>query len=229
MCTISTDVIYLTWRKDIKKERHIIGKLCRNNGRYSFSYIQENIKYLNENGVFLPYPAFPELNEVYAENVLEIFGRRLLNPQRRDYEDFLTYWGANNYKNDTFALLGLTGAKLLTDNFEFIAPHTEIPASFNTDVSWLNTNSEYVVNEIRRLSNNEVEQKIKLVLDTNNEFDKKAVKVMFENEKLGFLKSIHCENVHDAIVSGKTVKTRIANIIKNGTIKEVLLRINIDN
>lgn len=229
MCTISTDVIYLTWRKDLKKERHIIGKLSRNNGRYSFSYIKENIKNLQASNSFHPYPAFQETDEFYTENVLEIFGGRLLNPQRRDYEDFLTYWGANNYKNDTFALLGLTGAKLLTDNFEFIAPHTEVPASFNTDVSWLNTDNEYVVNEIRRLSNKEIEQKIKLILDTNNEFDKKAVKVMFENEKLGFLKSIHCENVHDAIISGRTVNTRIANIIKNGTIKEVLLRINIEN
>ena len=164
----------------------------------------------------------------YENNVLEFFKRRLLNPQRRDYDDFLNYWGAINYKDDVFSLLGLTGAKLLTDNFEFIAPHNESPARFNTDVSWLNTSSEYVVNYIKSLTNEEVEKRITLMREPNNEYDKKAVKVLFENEKLGYIKSIHCDNVFDALTENRDVQVKVANIIKNGTIKEVLLRINID-
>ena len=116
----------------------------------------------------------------------------------------------------------------MTDKFEFIAPHNEIPAKFNTDVSWLNTKSENLVNAIRSLSNSEVEPFISLDLDENNLFDTKAVRVLFKNETLGYLKSIHCANVHDAIINNKDVKVKIANIIKNGTIKEVLLRIEIN-
>ena len=228
MCTINTNVIYLTWRKDINKVRHIIGELKYINGKYTFAYIKENVNKAKEDDNFINYPAFIEIDEIYTENVLEIFNRRLLNPQRRDYDSFLNYWGAINYKNDIFALLGLTGAKLLTDNFEFIAPHTEIPANFKTDISWLNTESEFVVNSIRQLPIKEVEQKIRLELDKKNKFDKKAVKVLFENETLGYIKSIHCENIHNAIISNKKVNVSVSNIIKNGTIKEVLLNIKIN-
>lgn len=227
MCTFSTDKIYLTWRKDIDKCRHIIGVLNRLGNDYSFYYSENEVKYAaNEDG-FSYYPAFNEIDTVYTENVIDVFKRRLLNPQRRDYDDFLNYWGAVEYKDDVFALLGLTGAKLLTDNFEFIAPHTEVPAKFNTDISWLNTKSDFIVNSIRSLSNEEVEKRISLQPESENEFDNKAVMVLFEGEKLGYIKSIHCENVFDAINNNKIVKTKIANIIKNGTIKEILLRIEI--
>lgn len=227
MCTLDTDKIYLTWRKDVDRPRHIIGILQRDNKEYSFMYSEKNVAIAAQEDAFTYYPAFNEVDKVYTDNVLEVFKRRLLNPQRRDYDDFLNYWGAIGYKDDTFALLGLTGAKLLTDNFEFIAPHYEYPARFNTDVSWLNTKSQYVVDSIRKLSNIEVEEKISLEPEPDNSYDQKAVKVLFEKETLGYLKSIHCENVFDAISKGKPVKQQVANIIKNGTIKEILLRINI--
>lgn len=228
MCTLNTNKIYLTWRKDIDKRRHIIGILNKDNDNYSFMYSEENVAVAIKEDDFTYYPAFNEINKVYDENVLEVFKRRLLNPQRRDYDDFLNYWGAVNYKEDIFSLLGLTGAKLLTDNFEFIAPHSEVPAKFNTDVSWLNTKSDFIVNSIRNFSNEEIEKKLSLELEPDNEFDNKAVKVLYEDEKLGYIKSIHCENVFDAINAGKNIGVSVANIIKNGTVKEVLLRISIE-
>ncbi len=227
MCTINTNKIYLTWRKDVYKNRHIIGVLEKEENEYIFKYIEKNLKKANQEDEFTNYPAFDDVRKTYSDNVLEVFKRRLLNPQRRDYEDFLNYWGAINYKEDVFSLLGLTGAKLLTDNFEFIAPHEEIPAVFNTDVSWLNTKSQSLVDEIRLLSDEEVEKFISLELEPDNIYCKKSVKVMFKNELLGYIKSIHCDNVFDAISNNHTVNTKVANIIKNGTIKEVLLRIEI--
>lgn len=229
MSTFNTDKIYLTWRKDIDKRRHIIGILNRlDNNNYSFMYSEKNVAEANQQDGFTYYPAFNDTTKVYDNNVLDVFKRRLLNPQRRDYDDFLNYWGAGQYREDPFALLGLTGAKLLTDNFEFIAPHAELPAKFNTDVSWLNINSDYIVNSIRKLNNNEVEERISLELEPENPYDSKAVKVLFENERLGYIKSIHCENIYNAISANKDINVKIANIIKNGTIKEVLLRIKIN-
>lgn len=226
MCTINSDVIYLTWRKDVDKVRRIIGVLKKNNGNYTFEYIRENVEKAIKEDQFSFYQPFSEFKK-YENNVLEYFKRRLLNPQRRDYDDFLNYWGAINYKDDIFSLLGLTGAKLLTDNFEFIAPHKELPASFYTDLSWLNTNSKYVVESIKALSNIEVEKCLTLITEPNNKYDKKAVKVLFDNEKLGYIKSIHCDNIYDALTQNKDVRVQVANIIKNGTIKEILLKIDI--
>lgn len=228
MCTIDTDRIYLTWRKDIDKRRHVIGVLERNGDAYTFEYIKENVEIAKKEDNFLYYEPFNNIEHKYSDNVLEFFKRRLLNPQRRDYEDFLNYWGAISYKNDTFSLLGLTGAKLLTDKFEFIAPHNELPAKFNTDISWLNTKSVGLVNQIKTLTFQEIEENISLVQEPDNSYDPKAVKVLFKGESLGYIKSIHCENIFDALNNNRKIKINIANIIKNGTIKEILLRVNID-
>lgn len=227
MCTIDTNKIFLTWRKDVNKSRYIIGILSRQDDSYSFEYIVDNVKIAQKKENFSFYQPFQDINKIYNENVLDFFKRRLLNPQRRDYEDFLNYWGALEYKDDVFSLLGLTGAKLLTDNFEFIAPHKEIPAKFNTEISWLNTKSQTLVDTIRAMTKEEVEKKLSLKPEPDNSFDNKAVQVLFDNEKLGYIKSIHCENVFDAILSNKQIDLKVANIIKNGTIKEVLLKISI--
>lgn len=226
MCTFDTDRIYLTWKKGVDEKRHIIGMLKKENDNYSFLYLQENLDTAKKDG-FLNYPAFDDVNKKYTENVLEVFSRRLINPTRPDYDKFLSYWCAMEYKGNIFALLGLTGAKLLTDNFEFIAPHAEVPAVFYTNMSWLSKSTDVVREEVRASDLYEVNKHLSLQIDENNDYDTNAVEILYKQQKLGYLKSIHCENVAAALRAGKSVSVGVKNIIRNGTIKEILLRINI--
>lgn len=228
MCTFDTDTIYLTWKKGVDLKRHIIGMLKKENDNYSFSYLQENLEVAKKDG-FLNYPAFDKLDQVYSENVLEVFNRRLINPTRPDYDKFLSYWSAMEYKGNVFALLGLTGAKLLTDNFEFIAPHNESPAVFYTNISWLSAATNEVREEVRTtIDLNEINPHLLLKLDEENPHDKNAVAILYKQKTLGYLKSIHCDNVAEALRAGKNASVGVKNIIRNGSIKEILLRINID-
>ncbi len=227
MCTFKTDKIYLTWKKNFDSSRRIIAILEKDDDSYKFYYLKENLDMAIKEG-FQYYPAFQDLNEIYTNNVLDIFQRRLLNPARRDYEDFLSYWEANDYKNDIFALLGLTGAKLLTDNFEFIAPHEEIPARFLTNVSRINIADKSVIDEAKTLTNKELQERLSLIQDKNNPHDYKAIKVLFDSKFLGFIKSIHCKNIYDAFEAKCDLSLEVKNVIKNGTIKEILLKICIN-
>lgn len=229
MCTFNTDKIYLTWKKGVDAKRHIVGVLKKDGDKYSYSYLQENIKTAEQDG-FLNYPAFDNLNQTYNEDVLKVFSRRLINPTRPDYDKFLTYWCANEYKGNIFALLGLTGAKLLTDNFEFIAPHPETPAVFYTNISWLSKATEKTKEEVRTTRDfDEISKHLTLKLDFENDYDPtNAVEVLYKQQRLGYLKSIHCENVANALRTDKTASVGVKNIIRNGTIKEILLKINID-
>lgn len=227
MCTFNTNKIYLTWKKTFESSRRIVAILEKKENSYKFYYIKENIELAKKEG-FQYYPAFQDLDKIYTENVLENFQRRLLNPARRDYKDFLSYWEANDYEDNIFALLGLTGAKLLTDNFEFIAPHDEMPARFLTNVSRINLSDKNVVDEAKTLSNNELQKRLSLVQDKTNSYDNKAIKVLFDKNTLGFIKSIHCHNIYNALEQQKQVSFEVKNVIKNGTIKEILLKININ-
>ena len=229
MCTFDTHKIYLTWRRSAENQRYFVGVLSKDaDNNYSFQYLDEdNLKEAKNDG-FTNYPAFNKLDEVYTKDVLEVFSRRLVPSSRLDYNKFLDYWCAGEYKGNNFAILGLTGAKLMTDNFEFIAPHGEIPAVFYTEVSWISKADPKLVNFIKNSSFEDVENKLTLKSESDNKYDKNAVKVLCDNYELGYIKSIHCDNVSNAIKNNRDIKLKVKNIIKNGSLKEVLLRVEIN-
>jgi len=50
-----------------------------------FSYIKEYIKAAMQDG-FSPYTEFPDIAKVYSDNVLDIFGQRLMKSERADIQ-----------------------------------------------------------------------------------------------------------------------------------------------
>lgn len=225
MCTFKTNEIYLTWRKATGNRRFVVGKLVKDGDNYSFRYSSpEELEKARSVG-FDYYPAFPDLTKIYDNDVLNTFARRLINPARSDYDKFLRYWGAENYKNNNFAILGLTGAKLQTDTFEFIVPHDEIPANFYTDVAGLHHCDENLLNEIKASENY---GNISLKPEPENQYDPNAVKVFYKEAELGYIKIIHSACVAKAYNENKEITAKIRNIIKNGSIKEILLDVKIE-
>lgn len=226
MCTFDTDKIYLSWRQSRGKRRFIVGELFKENDNYFFKYCSEEILEKAKAQGFSNYPAFPDLERIYDKDVLNTFTRRLVNPARSDYDKFLKYWCAENYKDNLFAVLGLTGAKLQTDNFEFIAPHYEVPAMFYTELAGLHYSDENLLTEIKAETNY---KEIILKAEPENQYDRNAVKVLYNGQDLGYIKVIHSECVFKAL--GKNLKSnaKIQKIIKNGSIKELLLEIKISD
>lgn len=227
MCTFDTDKIYLSWRQSQGKGRHIVGELYKEYDKYFFKYLPEKLEKAKEQG-FDSYPAFPDTNRVYENDVLNTFTRRLVNPARSDYDKFLKYWCAENYKGNLFAILGLTGARLQTDNFEFIAPHYEIPATFRTELAGLHHTDENLLNEIKAEENYQ-NLTLELKAETENQYDLNAVKVLYKGQDLGYIKIIHSSCVFKALEENLNVEAKIQNIIKNGFIKEILLEVRILN
>lgn len=227
MCTFDTDKIYLSWRQSQGKRRFIVGELFKENGNYFFKYCIEKLEKAKAEG-FDNYPAFPDTNKTYDKDVLPTFTRRLINPARSDYDKFLKYWCAENHKDNLFAVLGLTGAKLQTDNFEFIAPHYEIPATFRTEVAGLHHTYEEILNELKSIQNYE-DINLELEAEPKNEHDSNAVKVLYNGNKLGYIKVIHSECVFKALQNNLKAGAKIEKIIKNGFIKEILIEVEILN
>ncbi|MFH0702764.1 MAG: HIRAN domain-containing protein [bacterium] len=231
MCTFETDEIYLTWRKGTGFLRHVVGILYKDkdiNNNYVFKYSdKEKLKKAQDDG-FTYYPAFENIEKIYTNEVREIFSRRLVNPNRKDYDKFLNYWCAEEYKGNNFAILGLTGAKLQTDNFEFIAPHYEIPAIFYTEVTWLQIGNPDIQEKFKNENLSENSNEIILQAEPDNGVDPKAVKVLYEGEKLGYIKSIHCDCIASALNNNCDIKVEVKDKIKNGQLKNVLLKIEIN-
>lgn len=120
MKAIST--IYLVWRKGKGSRRKVVGRIKKNaTDGVRFEYLLKGVEEAQKEG-FTPYIDFPDTDKVYKENVLDIFGQRLLKSERSDIQKYHDFWAIDpKFKEDKFYLLAYTQGMLSTDNFEFLA------------------------------------------------------------------------------------------------------------
>ena len=112
------DLVYLVWTDVDEEKKYKVAELYKENGKYYFKYILENVKKAQEKGFELLI-AFPQINATYENpELFAVFSSRLPEPTRPDIKKILdTYWMT---KYDEFELLKRSGAKLPTDNYEFV-------------------------------------------------------------------------------------------------------------
>ena len=83
-----------------------------------FKYILENVKEAQKDGFEL-LVAFPQINATYENpHLFAVFGARLPDKRRPEIDKILEEYGMTEY--DEFELLKRSGAKLPTDNYEFV-------------------------------------------------------------------------------------------------------------
>ena len=220
--------IYLVWQEAEHGNRYLIGELIQMpDEKYLFRYLQGNDLTEAQKRGFSCYPSFPDLNREYRENIIESFSMRLPSRSREDFKGFLKYWEIENPNISDFDLLSITGAKLPTDHFEFIDPHTEKrPAQFLTELAGF---SYYIqsgedVEELKRLQEGHL---VQLVRDPANPKDNYAVKVLYNNKQVGYIKRGHARTIAEALAKGKSVSSQIKHVDANGIVNSVLLRVKI--
>lgn len=112
------DLVYLVWTDVDEEKKYKVAELYKENGKYYFKYILENVKKAQEKGFELLI-AFPQINATYENpELFAVFSSRLPEPTRPDIKKILDTYGMTKY--DEFELLKRSGAKLPTDNYEFV-------------------------------------------------------------------------------------------------------------
>ena len=112
------DVVYLVWKDVNTGEKYKVAMLYKENKKYYFKYILENVKQAQEKGFELLI-AFPQINATYENpQLFAVFSSRLSEPTRPEIKEILETYGMTEY--DAFELLKRSGAKLPTDNYEFV-------------------------------------------------------------------------------------------------------------
>ena len=109
------------------RSRYIVGELNRRGDEISLTYLPDTTDFRKaQDKGFESYPAFQAINKIH-HNVLDAFMRRL-PPRTRG--DFSQYMEGLRLKPDAqlseFALLGYSGAKLLSDGFSIIHPFNDV-------------------------------------------------------------------------------------------------------
>lgn len=211
--------IYLVWRKGRGERRIPVGVIHKSVTKgIQFNYLVEGVEKAKEFG-FVSYEGFPDTSKVYTENVIEIFGQRLMRSERNDIKDFYDFWQIDlTHKNNDFYMLAYTQGILPTDNFEFLADFNPVEnVSFISEISGLSKN---------KLSPESVAKGDVLHYETDreNKFDPKnsAVKVFKGKLFLGYIKIIHNGIFYK---SKKSLKITVHHIEKNGSLNRVFLKI----
>ena len=112
------DLVYLVWTDVKTGNKYKVAELYKENNKYYFKYILENVKKAQKNGFELLI-AFPQINATYENpELFAVFSARLPEPTRPDIKEILETYDMTKY--DEFELLKRSGAKLPTDNYEFV-------------------------------------------------------------------------------------------------------------
>lgn len=210
--------IQLIWRPGKGSRRIPIGKIRKNVSEgVRFQYNKKGIEEAMKLG-FKHYEGFPDTNseKIYAENVIDIFGQRLIRSERADLKEFYDFWNIDfKRRNSKFYMLAFTQGLLPTDNFEFLADFNPV-------------NSLSFVTEITNLSEAQISSDTLSVgdilsyeLEPNNPYDKKAVKIFKGDIYLGHIKLIHSRVFHK---TQKQFELIVQGIEKNGVLKRVFVK-----
>ncbi|MEE9408916.1 MAG: hypothetical protein V3V28_12670 [Polaribacter sp.] len=209
--------IYLTWRKGKGERRIPIGIIKRNKTLGTrFHYLEKGIEDAKRFG-FSIYEGFPDTTTTYSKNVIEIFGQRIMRSERNDIKDFYDFWLIDKkHLNDVYYMLAHTQGILPTDNYEFLAEFNSSKGlKFITEISGL---SKYKISSDVLKKGDILSYKE----DSNNSFDKYAVKVFKDGLCLGYIKIIHNRIFHR---SNKEFKVSVQHIEKNGILNRVFLKV----
>lgn len=210
--------IYLTWRKGRGSVRIPVG-IIRNNATQGvrFQYIPEEVKKAAELG-FVSYEGFPDIDKTYTENVIEIFGQRLIKSERVDTKAFYDFWGISPaFKDDNYYMLAFTQGILPTDNFEFLTDFNLTPSlQFVTEITGL-TGAKLPPDSLK------IGDFLTYELEPENPYDNKAVKLYKGDLYLGHVKLIHSRVFYK---TNKTLSVKVQHIEKNGVLNRAFIKVS---
>ena len=164
--------MWLIWKHPESRRRYKIGILNFEDNIYTFKYVDPELNDATAVG-FKYFPGFEDINKTYSSS--ELFANidtRLPNTTRADYLEILNLYNLEK-KSSKFDILRATKGRLLTDNYEFVPAFDLNKVEF--DVA--GTRHCPDVKKCQKLI--EVNDKLTLELDKDNESDPNAIKVIF--------------------------------------------------
>ncbi len=196
--------LYLVWQgpEGGDRSRRIVAELLRTNHDVELRYLtqSEEFRKAQETG-FKGYPAFPKTERVYGTGVLETFMLRLPPRERSDFNKYLESLRiSSDVKISDFALLGYSGAKLPSDGFSIVHPFDSVddPCELMTEVAGF----RYYEGMNMQL---EVGMNANLQPEPDNPYDPRAIKVLVNGAKIGYLGRGVLSAFHRWLDSGSSI------------------------
>lgn len=207
---IHTKSAYLIWQSplngDGSRSRLPVAIMRSNSdGKVSFEYLKETEDYSSAiSEGFSGYTGIP-LDREDTSDAIHTLGRRLPNPDRNDYPEFLERYGLSKEHNlSTLSLLAYTGAKLTSDSY-----------SVSDTFEGFNRPFQYIFDVagrsrfINETPDPKIDEHVIFQLEPDNPIDPNAIKMVNSSGKcFGYLNRNQTEAAHRWIVNG-SINARI--------------------
>lgn len=174
--------LFVAWRPPLPDSTgwRPVGRLEHEGGIYRFSYTRGARK-----PGFRPFPQMDRLDQIYeSAELFPVFANRLLSESRPEYEQFLRWSGLEaESQPDPIVILSVTEGIRQTDAIEvFPCPVPNADACYLSKfflhgIRWM---SLYAIDRISRLR---VGERLRLMLDFQNEIDPFAVAVRTDQDR----------------------------------------------
>lgn len=215
------DYLYLIWKCSSNRRQYIVGQLSKN-GQYEFCYCEEFNEAVKEG--FSPLISFEDTNRVYkSQELFPAFSSRLPDRKRKDINKILKRYGLEQY--NSYELLKRGGAKLPIDNLQFIDPILNFSQEFKKSFylagvrHYLGCNGDNCCEAVKIVPGEE----IKFVWEADNLYDKNAVQVYDQREKLiGYVPRYYAETFAAFIKEKRVKKGKILCVDKNRNCDECI-------
>ncbi len=190
------DEMWLIWKQPETRTRYKIGILNYDNGIYTFKYVEPELNSATSVG-FKCFPGFDNIHEIYKNK--ELFANietRLPNTARPDYLEILNSYnlGTNATKLE---ILKATKGRLITDNYEFV------PAFDISKVEFDVAGTRHCPDVHRCKDLISVNDKLLLELDSKNEYDENAIRIILDKNKekyhLGYVPRYYSKNLTEIL------------------------------
>ncbi|GHT12773.1 hypothetical protein FACS189415_2940 [Bacteroidia bacterium] len=207
--------IYLAWRHSKGQPRVMIGEITQQDNDVNFRYLYDGVNQARRDG-FMGYPGL-SVGTTEHKNVLSLFATRLINIERSDAKELLKFWRVQDeYIENKLYLLAMTQGMSQNDNFEFLACfELREDLSFITDIAGLS----HSLFDIRKLKKGD-EFTFKR---ENLKQDKNAIKILFGQDVVGYIKKGHNEVFIDK--EADNLKIVVEHIVNTNDTKQVFVKV----
>jgi len=183
------------------RHRRVVGELVRQGDDASFRYLKNTADFeaaLSEG--FYEFPAFADkAGEATQTGAMDVFMRRLPPRKREDFREYLSQYSLpGDFQGSAFALLGYTGARLASDNFELCPDLTDAVAPLDFVIEATGTN--YHVSESDVFAEDE---EVFFEADPTNEHDSNAVRIIYNGKLVGYVNKALAPSFKTLLRTGK--------------------------
>lgn len=191
--------LWLIWKEPKTRKKYKIGILTKEKDIYKFCYVSSEVEEAKKYN-FKYYPGFSDLTKTYkSDELFENIRTRLPNVTRPDYLEILNCYDLEKDSTE-IEILKSTRGRTITDNYEFVPAFDKSKIEF--DVAGTKYSND--INVCKKYL--QVNKKLYLEQDKDNNYDKYAIKIIFkENDKsyhLGYVPRYYCKELSDILNKG---------------------------